>query len=458
MLTTQTTSFSLTTTNAAIGVGSVAPSSSSVVLHSIERTLEHYRGEMMESLEELSQSSTQSIQYTTRQLRLGLWTTRITGVIMLCSSICMLWRAWNRRRTGLFHRLVLGLGMHLTLFGAASTIGATAVPSQSLNAIGNLGTTATCTAQGFLLYVTSMTAMLYYGSLSVYSYLGTTRNFQRSAVSGLWMEIGIHAFIHVYPICTGVYLIAIEIFNNSGFGRCFLENDPIGCGMSSQDTEDYVPCTRGMDSQKSVELVELFWDIPLYFVMILSTVVMTALFCTVRTHQSKIHIQVSCVAKQGFLYLVVMYIGILPCTMVDTLEWFDRLDTKTAFALNLFAEVMFTLFGLMSMLCYLYFTHPKSVDKGDDDNDDGDKEGDEGDCGMPESIFGNNKTNASTKDNPNLSQRRTSISRYSFNIFDGTNASGAFANFIYEGDSEDELNDHEETERWQEIQNSINSV
>ena len=45
--------------------------------------------------------------------------------------------------------------------------------------------------------------------------------------------------------------------------------------------------------------------------------------------------------------------------------------------------------------------------------------------------------------------------RYSFNIFDGTNASGAFAEFIHEGDSEDERLEQEETERWASIQNHI---
>ena len=46
--------------------------------------------------------------------------------------------------------------------------------------------------------------------------------------------------------------------------------------------------------------------------------------------------------------------------------------------------------------------------------------------------------------------------RYSFNIFDGTNAaSGVFAAFIYDGDSEDERVDHAQTVHWEAIQDHV---
>merc|ERR1712238_62294 len=42
--------------------------------------------------------------------------------------------------------------------------------------------------------------------------------------------------------------------------------------------------------------------------------------------------------------------------------------------------------------------------------------------------------------------------RYSFNIFDGTDASGAFAAFIHEGDSDDERADDAMTDHWAAVQ------
>jgi len=48
---------------------------------------------------------------------LNEWCPRITGVITLISSLCMMWMAWNRRGR-LFHRLVLGMSFHLLVLGA----------------------------------------------------------------------------------------------------------------------------------------------------------------------------------------------------------------------------------------------------------------------------------------------------------------------------------------------------
>ena len=43
----------------------------------------------------------------------------------------------------------------------------------------------------------------------------------------------------------------------------------------------------------------------------------------------------------------------------------------------------------------------------------------------------------------------------SFNIFDGTNATGDFADYIFEGDSEDARLDQAETLHWNDIQDHV---
>ena len=42
-----------------------------------------------------------------------------------------------------------------------------------------------------------------------------------------------------------------------------------------------------------------------------------------------------------------------------------------------------------------------------------------------------------------------------FNIFDGTNATGEFADFVFDGDSDDENADFQETQRWEAAQDHI---
>jgi len=51
--------------------------------------------------------------------------------------------------------------------------------------------------------------------------------------------------------------------------------------------------------------------------------------------------------------------------------------------------------------------------------------------------------------------RRRSSKRFSFNIFDGTNGGGMFAAFVFDGDSEDEEADQEQSEMWANCQNMI---
>ena len=46
-------------------------------------------------------------QLITEHTKVNELVPRITGVITLFSSLCMIWMAWSRRRR-LFHRLVLG--------------------------------------------------------------------------------------------------------------------------------------------------------------------------------------------------------------------------------------------------------------------------------------------------------------------------------------------------------------
>ena len=72
-----------------------------------------------------------------------------------------------------------------------------------------------------------------------------------------------------------IYLITRKVFNNSGFGYCFLEVDPIGCG--DETAENFVNCERGPDSQREAQLLQLFWTVFLYIEMFVPTAIMTTL-------------------------------------------------------------------------------------------------------------------------------------------------------------------------------------
>lgn len=386
------------------------------------------------------------------------------------------------------------MGIHLMIFGALNTIGALAVPNDTTNAIGNKGTVGTCTAQGFLLYVTIMTACFYYCSFSVYSYVGIPNNFKTSAFGRL--ELYIHALVHVYPICSGFAIMSAKLFNNTGFGYCFVQSDPIDCG-GGPTANDYLPCERGFDSNLKNQLFELLFDIPLYLAMIVPTVVMIALCFKVQNNQAGIQIQASIVAKQTAVYLLWLYLGIFPSALVHTLEYFgtDFMTPDTMINLSIFSNIMFTLFGLWSAVMYWYFSTDDPAllfdndGEADADADAGNESGDiytssalgpdaakENTGFMAEDSENEKKTGVVSSDtttgvtaprrpsvdqnsgsNRNLTRRSSGAQKrkYSFNIFDGTNATSMYAEFIYGCDSEDEMNEQQETEKWSTIQDHM---
>lgn len=353
------------------------------------------------------------------------------------------------------------MGIHLTIFGVANTIGAAAVPSTTTNAVGNIGSIATCTLQGFLIYVTFLTACSYYVSFSFFSYVGTINNFEHAAS----IEWRIHIFVHVYPVISGVYNITQEVFNNSGFGYCFLEVDPIGCGVGDPDEEGFVPCERGPASQREVGLIGLFWTVFLFIIMLTPTAVMTTLYFKVKANQSTIPIPAKEVAKQSAAYLLVLYAGIFPSALVHSLEFSDSSSLNVT--VHLFSDIMFMLFGLLSIMFYLYITTGDwvaevDVEVEDDESEVPDQSTDFifGQLGKALKREGTGSGDIVDKPKSVRQGQRKSISRrqssrFSFNIFDGTNAAGQFADFIFDGDSADLRADHAETEKWNAVQDHI---
>lgn len=82
----------------------------SPIFDSVERILSTETVIMVDELSSISDDEyfmASPTEYSHSELHAGLWTTRICGIITLISSLCTIWRAWNRRE-GLFHRLVLG--------------------------------------------------------------------------------------------------------------------------------------------------------------------------------------------------------------------------------------------------------------------------------------------------------------------------------------------------------------
>jgi len=401
-------------------------------------------------------------------LKLNESVPRIEGVITFISSFCIMWMAWNRRDR-LFHRLVLGMSFHLLVFGVFLIYGIAAIPNSEENyPLDSSGTITTCTIQGFFLYVTSFTSIFYYGSFSIYSYVGVLNNFEKSKI--IWVEKYIHILVHIYPLCSAFYFLSQEGFNDSGHGICYMNSNPTNCWHDPS-----IPCERGPESR----LMLLFLIIPLSLALLLPSIVMIVLILRVRKSQKEIFIDAMSIAKQGVVYLVALYWTLVPYSIaifLGKLNFQGIIDHHYILSFWIFVYLNFGVFALWSMLSYLYFSVEKkiistTVTRNDNDSKsnttaillkNGTNTTDTAELKTSHDfIFTSSQEIIETQDTPiQVTEAKATESsaqqhKYSFNIFDGTDASGAFASFIHDGDSEDEMVDNAATEHWAAVQDHI---
>merc|ERR1712241_919186 len=187
-----------------------------------------------------------------------------------------------KRRESVYHRLIFGMSFHLLIFSIFMMYGTAAIPSDNSEALGNVGSRATCTLQGFFIYVSGATGLAYYASFSVYSYIGVLHNFENSEV--IWIEKWIHSLVNIYPISTGLYFLLLDSYQNNGYGYCFVSDDAF-------------PRLRSTFA---------------CIVLLFPTVVMTILLLLVKKRQKEVYIKAKTVAQQIFIYLLSIYWIILP--------------------------------------------------------------------------------------------------------------------------------------------------
>jgi len=359
---------------------------------------------------------------------------RVVGVITTLSSLYMLFMAWKKHES-LFQRLVFGMSFHLLLFGVFLMYGTNAIPSVDSYESGK-GTIATCTVQGFFIVVCRMSATLYYAGFSIYGYAGVLNNFDTAKI--VWVEKYIHVLANLYPLSIGIYFLVMHGYNNGGFGYCSVSSRPYGCQSDSTDIE----CERGHPDYTVMKGIYGFW---LAFVVVFPTVVMVTLYHQVKQRQAQVNIRAKVVLLQSFVYLVVIYLTIVPWFVVLIIPIKRTNDFGIA---GLVALVNFSLFGLWSILVYYYFTTNMSIiaHKSKDPS-----------IRMQSTNHNKDNTDVTVPTNNNdLDEDQTTPSqpKYSFNIFDGTNAGGAFAEFVHEGDSdEDDVNAG--NEKWAAIQDHL---
>ena len=355
--------------------------------------------------------------FTTEQLRLLVTCNRVAASISLISSLIIMKLAF-RERHRVFHRLMLATSVHSTLYALWHIVGPAAIPADTPNTWGARGTTASCDAQGFGLQL-SFCAPFYYAALSVYSFVAVCNNFQVSKYA--WVEKYIHIGVHIFPLGSAIYLLMIEAYNSNGNGAsCWIASIPIDCGEGSE-----IKCERG--PQNIAKISFIFATFPGLCSVLVPLGAMIGLYVEVRRNQDRIRLAASSVAKQASLYLGALFCSSIFSFINNSLRW---VQNRYFFPTTLLSTTMLTLFFFWVLLMYLCFR----VKIG------------------PDQIA---NPSESPKPDDDERQRNNAQELQTFNIFDGTNATGTLAEFVFDGDSEDEAADREETERWQEIQDHV---
>jgi hypothetical protein len=391
------------------------------------------------------------------------------------------------------------------IWGGFMIYGAAAVPKETTNAIGNVGTILTCSISGFCSYCSCFIACSYYCSFAIYSYVGVLNNFKE--IKYIWIEKYIHILVHIYPIASGIYILTQKAFNNTGAGYCFIQRDPLGCGYN-----DYDNCKRGPNTDTELDGLILFWTIGLLLILIFPTIIMIILIVKVKMRQDEIRIKAAAVIRQTVIYLVALYVGISPSVLLHMIRHWTDLSYNETLYFDMFSMLTLALFGVWCMLVHRYFSIDNKKRKKDKNqnntatnatpdtvcttkhvvsktttNDCGmvkkqeiddnsyckNKLGNEsGDVVVTDNIFSSREiedTNITTNENNNnnigsttrlcteiiATTEQQGSRKWSFNIFDGTNATGGYADFVHDGDSDDERVDNEQTTKWSAVQDHV---
>lgn len=236
------------------------------------------------------------------------------------------------------------MSVHLLLFAIFFMYGAAAIPSWDIHAHGNVGTTVTCEVQGFFIFVCETTALIYYCSFSVYSFVGVLNNFEKAKI--IWVEKWIHLFVHIYPLGVAIYFLVRNSFNNSSFGFCYVARSPYGCTIdSSTESEN---CERGPTTRNEYKTMMSLLLVRYCFNLLFPASVMIVLYFLVKKKQEQIYcIQSKEVAFQTIIYLLPIYFTEIPFLITSLVHWsgYEKDTESVRFGFSIFARIFLSLFG-----------------------------------------------------------------------------------------------------------------
>jgi hypothetical protein len=355
--------------------------------------------------------------------------------------------------TSIYHRIMLSISLTYCCLYIIKMWGPAAVP-ETYGIWGATGNVTACTIHGFFIQLLGIPPLFYYMGLSFYSFAAVTHNFQLSCR----FELYLHVLAWTFPIGSAFYLLKIHALNFNGYS-CWIASAPLGCG----DKKDY-PCTRGPQNIGQVQI--LFGVLPVLVVLVVPTIVMFCLVISVKRNKSKITTGLDAmkVAIQSGWYLAVLYESAL-IYGIDSALLFGL--GKQIYWYRLLAISNEKLFGLFVSLVYFKMRvttsqreehYPADEESQTRQHQTKQSRGNKirrrpkricrSWC-APRVRTGHKCSETSRTGDNELVPEEEEIH---FTIFDGNAVEASpWANYLFEGESDDEDADNEESMKWESI-------
>jgi len=229
--------------------------------------------------------------YSITELNLSFALPIVTSFLSLSGSVTILFILLRKKRGRLsstYERLMYGMSCMNVLSSSANSLATLPSPADDpyYDAYGKyyqrfpgMGTTATCTAQGFLFHFGQIGTTLYYCTLSIY-YVLIVRIMCRSCIKEGSIQRRIEPILHgipiLYSLSTSIFLALTGNFNNAT-SVCWISPYPFTC------RKDPSTCTRG---RHALLYRWIFSGIP---VILIFFIILTCMFLLINALRKRDH-------------------------------------------------------------------------------------------------------------------------------------------------------------------------
>ena len=259
----------------------------------------------------------------------------------------------DRRKISPRSRLLAALSLCDCLASAAWFLTSWPIPKDdpfwSMLSIWNVGTTQTCSAQGFFVHM-SMGSLMYNCCLALHYLLVIRYNWSNERVAKT-LEPFMHIFSISFALATGIFLLVKDAFNPVGWD-CYISAYPPFCDESYQN-DGASTCIRGDNASL---YREIFWHYPVWITIFWLSTTMLAVFLKIRSlEQRTSRFHASNNRQRMFAWQAFLYVGsvILTWGLASSMHVFLlATDEFPSFWLLLFATTMVPSQGIMNSLIY----------------------------------------------------------------------------------------------------------